>query len=163
MLNKNCLFRPKECLFIQHMCAKVCEIVQFHVCLSLNKLIFQKKKKWKNIHAPSKIQTSTCQISSQVLYHDATKSHLYRLSIEISIYNKILPCRVLVRTGATGAAAPVNFGQRVHAPIDFQTLYIWFSFLWQKIFPSCIVFLTSFKNCTRQLKFLTRSLHFYNP
>ena len=32
--------------------------------------------------------------------------------------------RDLVRTGATGAAAPVNFGQRVHAPVDFQTLCI---------------------------------------
>ena len=28
--------------------------------------------------------------------------------------------RVLVSTGATGAAAPVSFGQRVHAPINFQ-------------------------------------------
>ena len=32
--------------------------------------------------------------------------------------------RALVRTGAMVAAAPVNFGQRVHAPIDFQILYI---------------------------------------
>ena len=29
--------------------------------------------------------------------------------------------RALVRAGATGAAAPINFWQRVHAPVNFQT------------------------------------------
>ena len=29
-------------------------------------------------------------------------------------------CRALVRAGAKGAAEPVNFGQRVHAPVNFQ-------------------------------------------
>jgi hypothetical protein len=29
--------------------------------------------------------------------------------------------RVLVRGGVKGAAAPVNFGQHVHAPVNFQT------------------------------------------
>ena len=28
--------------------------------------------------------------------------------------------RALVSAGATGAAAPINFGQRVHAPVNFQ-------------------------------------------
>ena len=28
--------------------------------------------------------------------------------------------RVLISTGATGAAAPVNFGHRIHAPVNFR-------------------------------------------
>ena len=32
-----------------------------------------------------------------------------------------LRLRALLRRGATGAAAPVNFGQQVHAPVNFQT------------------------------------------
>ena len=35
-------------------------------------------------------------------------------------FAKILEmCRVLVITNATGAAAPINVGQRVHAPFNF--------------------------------------------
>ena len=31
--------------------------------------------------------------------------------------------RALVSTGATGAAAPVDLGQWVHAPVNFQARY----------------------------------------
>ena len=34
--------------------------------------------------------------------------------------NRIRTYRVLLRAGATGAAAPVNFGLRVHAPVNFS-------------------------------------------
>ena len=37
--------------------------------------------------------------------------------------------RVLVSKGAKGAAAPVNLGQRVHAPVNFQAWYYIQTFL----------------------------------
>ena len=37
--------------------------------------------------------------------------------------------RVLIRAGATNAAAPVNFWQRVHAPINYQDCYFSYNFL----------------------------------
>ena len=35
---------------------------------------------------------------------------------------RILLDRVLVRADATGVAAPINFGEYVHAPVNFHTL-----------------------------------------
>ena len=58
--------------------------------------------------------------------------------------------RALVRVGATGATASFNFGQRVHAHINFRasasfTIFVYF-------------FLPMSKSCTHQLKYLTRAL-----
>ena len=40
--------------------------------------------------------------------------------LKVANYMTSLNIRALVRTGATGAAAPINFGQRVHAPFNFH-------------------------------------------
>ena len=37
--------------------------------------------------------------------------------------------RVLVRVGATGAAAPVNLCYQVHAPVNFQNPYFFQTFM----------------------------------
>ena len=42
--------------------------------------------------------------------------------------------RAIVRPGATGATAPFNFGQRVHAPINFQGCY--FAHIFFLLFPA---------------------------
>ena len=81
-------------------------------------------------------------------------AHFRLLWMTSSIRTASIPnSRALVRTGARDEAAPINFGQQVHAYVNFQDCLILLSqfFIW--------FFLLMAKSCTRQLKSLTRALN----
>ena len=53
----------------------------------------------------------------------------YSLRIGSVNIMSVVEFRALVSAGAKGAAAPVNFGQWVHAPVNFQAWYFLKTFL----------------------------------
>ena len=77
----------------------------------------------------------SCMVNAESAWAELAQLLCWLIPCPICLdFQKHILCRVIVSTGATGAAASINLGQRVHAPVNFQAWYYYETFC--LIFPA---------------------------